>query len=167
MNLKGTKITDPVILERLRLAREKALTVRQANAKDKKDAKLVTDIEAKKEKEVVQSKLAKLTAVDETVEEEEPVKKAVKKAVKKKPVIAVESESEEEEEPVVVKKPKAKPKKKKIVYVEEEDSSSEEEVVVKRKKKIPTPPPTTPVQEQPVAMQQPDPVGDLYRKIYG
>ena len=132
MNLKGQKITDTVVLERLRLAREKTLVVRQANAKDKKDAKLVTDIEAKKEKEVVQSKLAKMTAVDEAVEEEE---KPVKKAVKKKPVIAVESDSEEEDEPVVVKKAVKKAvKKKKIVYVEEE-SSSEEEVVVKRKKK--------------------------------
>ena len=168
MNLKGVKITDPVVLERLRLAREKALIVRQTKAADRKDKKLVVEIEAKQEKASVQSKLAKLNVMEEENEVVEPVA-VVKKPKSKKPVvepvIEPESESEPEPEPVIVVK-KSKPKavkKKKVVYVEE-SSSSEEEVVVKRKKKVAEPRSTTPPSPIPVKA---DPVGDLYHKIYG
>lgn len=169
MNLKGVKITDPVVLERLRLAREKALIVRQTKAADRKDKKLVVEIEAKQEKASVQSKLAKLNVLEEENEVVEPVavvKKTKSKKTEVEPVVEPESESEPEPEPVIVVK-KSKPKavkKKKVVYVEEaSSSSSEEEVVVKRKKKVaePRPPPPSPV---PVKA---DPVGDLYHKIYG
>jgi trehalose/maltose hydrolase-like predicted phosphorylase len=169
MNLKGVKITDPVVLERLRLAREKALIVRQTKAADRKDKKLVVEIEAKQEKASVQSKLAKLNVLEKENEVVEPVavvKKTKSKKTEVEPVVEPESESEPEPEPVIVVK-KSKPKavkKKKVVYVEESSSSSEEEVVVKRKKKVAEPRSTTPPSPVPVKA---DPVGDLYHKIYG
>ena len=178
MTLKGKTITDPVVLERLAEARKKALVVRQANAEARKDKKLLDDIELKQNKEMVKTKLSKLTnkvedvvVDDDAVEDDKPKAKPkkVKKIVKPAPV---EIESESEEEAPIVKK-KSKKKAPKVVY-ETESSSSEEEVIVRRKKKIVATPRYEPEPQQ-IAQPEPplqmppkhDPIGDLYHRLYG
>ena len=55
----GEKITDPATLERLSKAREKALEVRRARAKQ--DEKLLNAIETKKRAQEVTQKLSTIT----------------------------------------------------------------------------------------------------------
>ena len=133
MPKKGETITDEKVLQRLAEARVKANEKRKQLAEERKQAKLLADIERHKKAQAVKKKL------DKTVV-----------PLKEETDWAVEEQSEPEEEPqeeVVVRKPKpkAKPKpkpkpKKKIVYVtdsEESESEQEEEVVYVKKKRAP------------------------------
>ena len=176
MTLKGETITDPIVLGRLAEARKKALVVRQANAEARKDKKLLDDIELKQNKEMVKTKLSKLTnKVEEAVVDDDDVEDKAPKAKPKKvkpfvkpPVV----ESESEEEAPVIKK-KSKKKAPKVVY-ETESSSSEEEVIVRRKKKVvatprhePAPQQITQPEPTPPSPPKHDPIGDLYHRLYG
>ena len=159
---KGSTITDPAILEKLRIARIKALEVRKANAVIRKDAKLVVELETRQANEIVSNKLKNIVnKVNETKTEpdSDPDPPPVQNVRKKKPpVVYVEPDSSSDEE-IIVKKPKDRAKKKKIVYVES-NSSSDEEIIVKQKRRPLTTPAPSPV---PVH----DPIGDLYRRNYG
>lgn len=115
---KGTKITDPAVLERLRKARIKALETRRANASKRKAAKELQSLEKKKNAALVQKKLNDLK---QSESKSEPI-----------PVENKTPESKPESEP----KPKKKKKKQKRVrFVEPESSStSEEEIVIRRRR---------------------------------
>ena len=128
---KGQKITDEATLERLKVARLKAMETRKRNSEAKKDIKLAKELENKKELEAAQNKIKSsikepgITSKSENnsqPEREQSLivpfieKKYVKKS-KKKPVIVVESDSEtsssssDDEQPqVIIKKSKKKDK---------------------------------------------------------
>jgi len=117
---KGTKITDPKVLERLQKARVKALETRRANAQKRKAEKELKDLEKKKSAKLVQEKLEKLKSSppDDAKNEQVDVEDAHK---------PVEKET---------KKPKLK-RKKKVRFVEAPNSSSSEssdEIVIRRRK---------------------------------
>ena len=121
---KGEKITDEATLERLKIARQKAMDTRKKNADAKKDIKLAKELEDKKELQEAQEKIQqtiKPKIIDKSIEKEIPqhsnnenivsrVKESFKKPKKKKEVIVVESDSSE-------------------------SSDSEPEVIIKRSKK--------------------------------
>lgn len=157
---KGEKISDPVILERLRKAREKALETRRANAKIKADARLADQLDKKKADAEVQSRL----------------KKTIDPAPEPKTERADKPEPEPEVEIEYIKAPKKKPKKKKVVIVESSSESEEEEIVYKKKPKRVQPretfeppirsqeqrqltPPPTPIER--------DPMDVLFSRLYG
>jgi hypothetical protein len=131
MPKKGEKVINEEQLEKLALARQKALEVRRAN-KEIKD----------KEKELV-----KLEKENKKKDLDESITVARKKTVRdlggnEVPVENIQSQKQRDHEQGYEEnldldiKPKAKPKgKKKIKYVYESDSSSEEEVVIVRKKR--------------------------------
>ena len=103
---KVKKTLSPEQLERLKVAREKALAVRQTNAKNKALEKELATAEKEQHLNTVKERLAKVKSVA--------------------PKIEVQPDSEPESEPEIVRvKPKKPIKKKKIVIVE--DSESEEE----------------------------------------
>jgi len=54
---KGQKITDEATLERLKVARLKAMETRKRNSEAKKDIKLAKELENKKELEAAQDKI--------------------------------------------------------------------------------------------------------------
>lgn len=122
MPKKGEKVVSEEQLEKLALARQKALEVRRAN-KEIKD----------KEKELVRlEKDEKRKNLDKRINAH---KKEVDMAGNE---VDVEHAKDNEENLELDVKPKSKPRasKKKVKYVYESDSSSsEEEVVVVRKKK--------------------------------
>ena len=113
--VKPKRVLSPEALEKLKIAREKALLIRQENAKNKS-----------LEKELIkEEKEQHLTEVKE--------KLAIVKA--KKPIIVVEEEEKEEEEVIIKKK---KPKKK-VIIVEDSDSDEDHQhqvIYVKKKKDI-------------------------------
>ena len=152
---KAKKTLTPEKLEKLKVAREKALLVRQENAKNKALEKELVNVEKEKHITEVKEKLAK---------------------VKEKPII-------EEEPEVIIKKTKAKPKKKKIVIVEDSDTDEEEQhqvIYVKRKKDVKLPEPhlhpppeqeVKPVQvfqrrQQVIEQQNDDPYQRHYEAIF-
>jgi hypothetical protein len=156
---KGEKITDPVVLERLAKAREKALETRRANAKMKADAKLADELERKKADAEVQKRIKK--TIDPEPPKEEPPKEA---APIPKPK---EEEPEQEVQIEYIKAPKKKPKKKKVVIVESETESEEEEVVYKKKsKRVKN---ETPQKERPLTPPpiERDPMDVLFSRLYG
>jgi len=166
---KGEAITDPIVLERLSKAREKAVETRKAKAQAKRDEKLVTQIEEKKKRQATQDKLKEL--IEQPKEEpptyEEATKEEPKPNLKKSPTkqdLQKEDEPEEDVEIEYMKVPKKKPaKKKKIVYVEESDEEPEEEVrYVKKpsKEKFIT-------EERVKQMQPPNQLDLLYQRYYG
>jgi len=116
MPKKGEKVINEEQLEKLALARQKALEVRRAN-KDIKD----------KEKELIKlEKEGKKKDLDKKIS-----------AIKQPPQDIAGNEVNTPEEPLeieVKEKPKVKPKKK-VKYIYETESSSDEEVVVVKKKK--------------------------------
>ena len=141
MPAKGQTITDPIVLERLAKAREKAVATRKAKAQAKKDEKLVTQIEEKKKRQATQDKLKELIEPEEAppkyedVVKEEPKPKPIKKSPTKKDLTV---EDDEEPEVEYIKVPKKKPKKK-IVYVEESDDDEPEEEIRHVRKNKPKP----------------------------
>ena len=131
MPRKGEKVVSEEQLEKLALARQKALEVRRAN-KEIKD----------KEKELV-----KLEKENKKKDLDESITVARKKTVRDLggndvPVENIQSQKQRDHEQSYEEnidldiKPKAKPKgKKKVKYVYESESESEEEVVIVRKKR--------------------------------
>lgn len=110
---KGEKITDEATLERLKIARQKAMETRKKNADAKKDIKLAKELENKKELQVAQEKIQqtiKPEIINTSIEKEIPEhKESFKKPKKKKEVIVVESDSSDssDSEPeVIIKKSK-------------------------------------------------------------
>jgi hypothetical protein len=95
MPAKGSKVEDPVILERLAKAREKAIEVRRMHAEEKKKIKLVAEVEHQAKVKDATEKLV--------------VYAAPKKELKVKVEVESESSSDEEEEVVIVKKKKSPP----------------------------------------------------------
>lgn len=161
---KGEKITDPLILERLAKAREKALETRRANAKMKADAKLAQQLDKKKADEEVQSKLKKALASGGT---EPVVNTETSQKTSEKPAPEPE-EPEEEVQIEYIKAPKSrksKPKKKKVVIVESETESEEEEVVYKKKSKRTSEESKRTEPAAPPPME--DPIDVLFNKYYG
>ena len=90
MPAKGSKVEDPVVLERLAKAREKAVEVRRQHAEEKKKIKLVAEVEHQAKVKDATEKLVVYTAP------------------KKEVVVESESSSSDEEEVVIVKKKKIK-----------------------------------------------------------
>jgi hypothetical protein len=146
---KPKKTLSPEQLERLKVAREKALAVRQANAKNKALEKELATAEKEQHLNTVKEKLAKVKAP-----KQEP------------PKIEIEPDSEPDSEPEVVRVKSKKKPKKKIVIVEDSDTDDDQQQVifVKRKKDNPLQPiqrPAEPVPQQvfkapPPQPQQPD-----------
>jgi len=104
-------------LEKLKVAREKALSVRQTNAKNKALEKELATAEKEQHLNNVKEKLAKVKAP----KQEAPV------------IVQVESEQDEPEPEIVVKK-KKKMLKKKIIVVEDSDTDEEQQQVIYVKK---------------------------------
>jgi len=166
---KGEKITDPVVLERLAKAREKALETRRANAQAKKDAKLVEQLDKKKAQLLVQDRLSAMNQVQDP-----PPRKDLQGKDEDGP------EAEEAEVQVeylkMPKKPKKKKPVKKVVFVESSESSAssaeEEEIVYKRRPKT-APSSRAPKQPEPpqrarsAADEQSDMIDRLYQRYYG
>lgn len=157
MPRKGETITDPVVLERLRVAREKAAEKRREMAEQRKTLKLAKDLERHHEVEKAKKKILK----PEPLEEEDYLPE--KKELKEESNLNVDKEEPEVE---VRKKPKSKPKpKKKIVYVSDSEESEPEEIVEYRRKKKPMPAP--PPQQVPTQPQVPPPnYNQLLRQRY-
>tara|TARA_R110001632_G_scaffold26395_3_gene71392 strand:- start:1247 stop:1732 length:486 start_codon:yes stop_codon:yes gene_type:complete len=108
-------------LEHLKAAREKALQVRQANAKDKNRVKDIKQENTKLEKQANENEL---------IEKNKELK------AKTKPKAEPIKEEEEEEEPEILVKPKKKTNKKKVILVQSsDDSSGDEKIYMKRVKK--------------------------------
>ena len=159
ISTKPKKVLTPEQLEKLKVAREKALSVRQGNAKDK----------------ALEKELAQAEKTQRITEVKAKLNKLAKPEVPK--VVQVESEPEDEPvaEPVVkVKKVKKKPK---VIIVEDSDTDDEQQqqvIYVKKKKKEV---PATPV--VPVAVSEPvkevasaeeqndDPYQQHYNSIFG
>jgi hypothetical protein len=131
---KPKKTLSPEQLEKLKVAREKALTVRQTNAKNKALEKELATAEKEQHLTQVKEKLAKVKAP-----KQEP------------PKIEVQPDSEPEDEPEIIVKRKSKPKKKKIIVVEDSDTDEEQQQVifVKRKKDNPLQPIQRPAEQVP------------------
>ena len=136
---KEKRVFTPEHLEKLRIAREKALVVRQKKAQEKL---LIKNIE----KEIV-TKTHEIKL--------DNVKTKLDKLVKPPPVV----ESETESEPEIIVKKKKKKKSKKIVIVEDSDSDDEQQQVIFVKRTKPTLQ-QIPIQPQPQPqpqIQQPQP----------
>ena len=77
---KGEKITDEATLERLKIARQKAMDTRKKNADAKKDIKLAKELENKKELQEAQEKIQqtiKPKIIHKSIEKEIPEKKRI------------------------------------------------------------------------------------------
>lgn len=155
-NPKPKKTLSSDQLEKLKVAREKALSVRQTNAKNKALEKELISAEKEQHLNTVKEKLAKVKA---------PKQEA--------PKIEIQPDSEPESEPEIIVKRKSKPKKKKIIVVEDSDTDEEQQQVifVKRKKDNPLQPIQRPAPE-PVPQQvfkapPPQPqASDIYQQRY-
>jgi hypothetical protein len=123
---KKTRTMTPEMIEKLKVARARAMEVKKELAK-KNEATKINEQETKLNKR--KSKLAEKTAP--TINQEIQEKNAPE---------AEDSDEEQEEqpEPVIIKKEKKKPKKKPVVIVQESDSESDDDnnvVYIKRKSK--------------------------------
>jgi NADH dehydrogenase/NADH:ubiquinone oxidoreductase subunit G len=132
-------------LEKLKVAREKALTVRQTNAKNKALEKELATAEKEQHLNTVKEKLAKVKATGNA--DGGATLRSKQEAPK---IEVVESEPESEPE-IVVKRTKKPSKKKKIVIVEDSDTDEDQQQVifVRRKKDNPL---------QPIQRPAPEPV---------
>ena len=154
---KGEKITDPAMLERLKLARAKALANRQAKAQAKKDEQLVKEIEDKQKRRATQNKLKELI-------DPEPKSNSVLELADPQPKTKAVLEEEEEPEVIIMKK-KKKPKKK-VVVVEESSSDDEPEPIIVKKKKKKQPKVVYESDDEPEQPQN-TPFDDIYHRYYG
>jgi len=141
---------SPEHLEKLKIAREKALAVRQKKASEKKLEKELATKEHEQKMETIKEKLGEIS---------KPKKKS-------EPKPAPEPESEPESEPEVIIKKKTKKKAKKIVIVEDSDTDEEQQQVifVKRTKDRNVVSAPIPIPQAPQLVQQ-EPPG-LPRKQY-
>jgi len=148
---KVKKTLSPEQLEKLKVAREKALSVRQANAKNKALEKELATAEKEQHLTEVKEKLAKVK-----IAKQEPPK-----------IEIVESEPESEPEVIVRKK---RNKKKKIIVVEDSDTDEEQQQVifVKKKKDNPLQPIQRPAEQVPAQVFKAPPKvqEDPYDKHY-
>jgi len=145
ISTKPKKILTPEQLEKLKVAREKALAVRQDNAKDKALVKELAQAEKTQHITEVKAKLSKIKEVPK--------------------VVQVESEPEDEPEPEPVVKVKKVKKKKKIMIVEDSDSDDEQQqiIYVKKMKQVPKtelPVPVVVPETKPVSVPVPEPTQD-------
>ena len=135
---KGTKITDPKVLDRLRKGRERALEVRRKNATARKDAKLLTAIEKQRDRDSVSHKLRQAVKPVKTpvVEVKKPVEPTVAE-VKSPPVPPVVAEVETAPVQKSAPMPELKrqtaqgyvksKRRKRYVYVSESESSDDDD----------------------------------------
>lgn len=133
MSEKVKKVLSDDQLEKLKLARVKALQVRQALAKEKNEIKTLEKevIEKEKINKVNELKKKIKQLPQETQETQETQEPHGKPNISKKEKSSSESSSEEEE----IKKVKKKKPKKKIIYQYESDSSeSSQEIIIKRRR---------------------------------
>lgn len=149
-------------LEKLKVAREKALSVRQTNAKNKALEKELASAEKEQHLNNVKEKLAKVKATGNA----ESV--ATLRSKQEAPVIVqVESEPDEPEPdaPLLIKK-KKKFLKKKIIVVEDSDTDEEQQQViyVKKVKSVASVVVTPP---EPKATPLIDPYAQHYNSIFG
>jgi hypothetical protein len=132
MPKKGEKVVSEEQLEKLALARQKALEVRRANKEIKdKEKELVRLEKENKKKDLDESiTVARKKTVRDLGGNEVPVENTQSQKQR-------DHEQSYEENLELDVKPKSKPRasKKKVKYVYESESSSEEEVVIVRKKK--------------------------------
>ena len=149
INSKPKRVLSDLQLEKLKLAREKALAVKQ-QMKQNSDAQKIQHYEGKIGKIKARQKEEELPLEEMTVDLSNCQLELAEQTVEQ-PV-----EEEEPQEPKVVVR-KSKPKKKPVVIVEESDSDSDEEenvVYIKRRSKkkekaVPPPPPEPQPQPQP------------------
>jgi len=80
---KGEKITDPVVLERLQKAREKALAKRKEQTENKKTLQLSKELDAHQALSTAKEKLAKAKQ-PEAAEDAAVIEKSAPVTVKKK-----------------------------------------------------------------------------------
>ena len=121
-SIKVKKERTPAQLEHLRLAREKALQVRKANAELKKKEREVDRAELE------QKKKARVDAVET----------AYKQLKGEEPKAEENDAGDEEEEVEYVYEKKPKKKKKRVVVVQQSDSEDEEvEVVLPKRREVP------------------------------
>lgn len=140
------KTLSPEQLEKLKIAREKALVVRQANAKNKALERELVVAEKEKHLSNVKMKLAKAKA----------------------PVIESSDADTESEGPERVIKVKKKPKKVVIVEDSESDDEHQQVIFVKRKKDTPAPASIPPKEaEKPPPTPAVDPYQRHYDAIFG
>jgi len=165
---KPKKTLSTEQLEKLKVAREKALAVRQNNAKNKALEKELVTAEKEKHYLEVKEKLAKVKDPSSAVMGERLQPKKEKEPTK----VVIEPDSEPESEPEIIVKKKKKTKKK-IVIVEDSDTDEDQQQVifVKRKKDNPLKPIQQPEQvPHQVFKQQPPPVpaqnDDPYEQHY-
>ena len=174
MSEKPKKILSNLQLEKLKIAREKALTVRQTNAKNKSLEKELLFAEKEKHILEVKEKLAKVRNPASAVIGERLGENIANKKKEQKVIIEPDSEPESEPEIIVKKKKKIK---KKIVIVEDSDTDEEQQQVifVKRKKDNPLKaiqqptPETVPHQvfkQPPPPPQQEDPYQNQYNSLF-
>jgi hypothetical protein len=126
---KKTRTMTPEMIEKLKVARARAMEVKKELAK-KNEATKINEQETKLNKR--KTKLAEKTAPAINGK----IDRSTIKKYKKRTTEA--EESEEEPEPVIIKKEKKKPKKKPVVIVQESDSESDDDnnvVYIKRKSK--------------------------------
>jgi len=171
MTTKAKKVLSPEQLEKLKVARDRALAVRQQNAGNKAAERELIAVEKEKHYMEVKEKLAKVKDPASAVMGErlkpkvipvEPVFLAVS------PVGPAQAVSESESEPEVVVKKVKKKVKKKIVIVEDSDSDEEQQQVIYVKKKKPAPEAprvttTAPTEAEP---PKPDPYERQYNSIF-
>jgi hypothetical protein len=121
---KKTRTMTPEMLEKLKVARERAMEVKKELAK-KNEATKINEQETKLNKR--KSKLA-----------EKEIKSGKIDLSTNEKILEAEAEDSEEEEPVKIKIEKKKPKKKPVVIVQESDSESDDDnnvVYIRRKSK--------------------------------
>jgi hypothetical protein len=131
---KKTRTMTPEMIEKLKVARARAMEVKKELAK-KNEATKINEQEIKLNKR--KSKLAEKTAPTINQEIQEKNAPTINQEIQEKNAPEAE-ESDEEPEPVIIKKEKKKPKKKPVVIVQESDSESDDDnnvVYIKRKSK--------------------------------
>jgi hypothetical protein len=171
---KPKKTLSPEQLQKLSVAREKALAVRQNNAKNKALEKELVVAEKEKHFLEVKEKLAKVKDPASAVMGERLGEKL--KPKKEPPKVVIEPDSDPESEPEVIIRKKKSKGKKKIVIVEDSDTDDEQQQVifVKRKKDNPLKPIQQPEpvpqqvfkQQPPIAQQNDDPYQRHYESMF-
>ena len=167
---KPKKTLSPEQLQKLSVAREKALAVRQNNAKNKALEKELVVAEKEKHFLEVKEKLAKVKDPASAVMGERLQPKKEKEPTK----VVIEPDSDPESEPEVIIRKKKSKGKKKIVIVEDSDTDDEQQQVifVKRKKDNPLKPIPQPEQvphqvfKQNIAQQNDDPYQRHYDSMF-
>ena len=122
---KGTKITDPNVLARLKKAREKALETRRANAQKRKEAKELAKYEKREEQNKIKKRLDELKNKKSEVVTMQIEEKKAPPPVESKhaPVEAKPAPVSPPSPKPTVKTPppsKRKNKRKKVRYIEDE-----------------------------------------------